>query len=162
MQTMQKITPFLWFEKDLEAAVKFYQSVFDDAEVTHTTRYQDGWPGPAGEIMTQTLRIANQEFTVLNGGPVEGFRFSPATSFVVNCETQEEIDRLWDRLSEGGSPDQCGWITDRYGVTWQIVPRVLEQMLTDPDPRTADRVMQAMLPMTKLEIKPLEDAYNQP
>jgi predicted 3-demethylubiquinone-9 3-methyltransferase (glyoxalase superfamily) len=162
VQTMQKITPFLWFEKDAEEAVDFYRSVFDDAEVLNTTRYMEGWPGPVGEVMTQTLRIANQEFTVLNGGAQEGFRFSPATSFVVNCETQEEIDHLWDRLSEGGEPNVCGWTTDRYGVTWQIVPRVLDEYLMDPDPVKVDRVMKVMLQMTKLEIKPLEDAYNQP
>jgi predicted 3-demethylubiquinone-9 3-methyltransferase (glyoxalase superfamily) len=158
---MQRITPFLWFEKDAEEAVAFYRSVFDDTQVKDTTRYQEGWPGPTGEVMTMTLNIAGQEFVVLNGGPQPGFQFSPAISFVVNCETQEEIDRLWDRLSEGGHPDQCGWVTDRFGLTWQIVPRVLDQMLMDRDPERADRVMQAMLPMTKLEIKPLEDAYNQ-
>jgi predicted 3-demethylubiquinone-9 3-methyltransferase (glyoxalase superfamily) len=112
--------------------------------------------------MMMRLKIAGQEFDILNGGAQPGFQFSPAISFVVNCETQEEIDRLWDRLSEGGRPDQCGWVTDRYGVTWQIVPRVLDEMLRDSDPERADRVMQAMLTMTKLEIKPLEDAYNQP
>jgi len=159
---MQRITPFLWFEKDAEEAVAYYVSVFEDAEVTNTTRYQEGWPGPTGDVMTMTLRIAGQEFVVLNGGPQPKFQFSPAISFVVNCETQEEIDRLWEQLSEGGQPDQCGWVTDRHGVTWQIVPRMLDEMLMDGDPRRADRVMQAMLPMTKLEIKPLEDAYNQP
>lgn len=159
---MQKFTPFLWFEKDAEEAAAFYVSTFDDAEVSNTVRYQENWPGPTGEVMTMRLKIAGQEFDVLNGGPQPGFQFSPAISFVVNCETQEEIDRLWDRLSEGGQPNQCGWVTDRYGITWQIVPRVLDEMLMDRDPERADRVMQAMLPMTKLEIKPLEDAYNQP
>jgi predicted 3-demethylubiquinone-9 3-methyltransferase (glyoxalase superfamily) len=158
---MQRITPFLWFEKDAEEAAAYYVSVFDDAEVTNTTRYQETWPGPTGEVMTMTLTIAGHEFVALNGGPQPKFQFSPAISFVVNCETQEEIDRLWEQLSERGRPDQCGWVTDRYGVTWQIVPRVLDQMLMDSDPRRADRVMQAMLPMIKLEIKPLEDAYNQ-
>ena len=159
---MVKFTPFLWFEKDAEEAANFYVSVFDDAEITSTTRYQEGWPGPTGEVMVLKLRIAGQDFDILNGGAEPGFQFSPAISIVVNCETQEEIDRLWDRLSEGGKPNQCGWVTDRFGVTWQIVPRVLDEMLMDADPERADRVMQAMLPMTKLEIKPLEDAYNQP
>jgi len=161
VQTTRKITPFLWFEKDAEEAVEFYRSVFDRAEVTNTTRYQEGWPGPTGEVMTQTLVIAGQEFVVLNGGPQPSLQFSPAISFVVSCENQEEVDRLWERLSDGGRPDQCGWVTDRYGVTWQVVPRVLDEMLMDPDPVKADRVMKAMLTMTKLEIKPLADAYNQ-
>jgi predicted 3-demethylubiquinone-9 3-methyltransferase (glyoxalase superfamily) len=159
---MQKYTPFLWFEKDVEEAAAFYVSTFDDAEVIDTVRYQETWPGPTGEVMMMKLKIAGQEFDILNGGVQPGFQFSPAISFVVNCETQEEIDRLWERLSESGRPDQCGWVTDRYGVTWQIVPRMLDEMLKDSDPERADRVMQVMLPMTKLEIKPLEDAYNQP
>jgi predicted 3-demethylubiquinone-9 3-methyltransferase (glyoxalase superfamily) len=157
---MPTITPFLWFEKDAEDAIAYYESVFD-AKVTNTTRYQEGWPGPAGEVMTATLAIAGQEIVVLNGGPQPGFQFSPAISFAVTCDTQEEIDRLWERLSDGGQPNQCGWITDRYGVTWQIVPRVLDEMLMDRDAARANRVMQAMLAMIKLEIKPLEDAYNQ-
>ena len=157
---MQGITPFLWFEHDAEEAVHFYVSVFDDAKVTRTTRYKEGWPGPAGEVMTMVLDIAGRELVVLNGGAQPGFQFSPAISFVVNCETQEEIDRLWDRLSEGGQPSQCGWVTDRYGVTWQIVPSRLDDMLADADPERTDRVMHAMLQMSKLEIKPLEDAYR--
>jgi predicted 3-demethylubiquinone-9 3-methyltransferase (glyoxalase superfamily) len=157
---MPTITPFLWFERDAEEAVAYYESVFD-ASVTNTTRYHEGWPGPAGELMTATLVIGGQEFVVLNGGPQPGFQFSPATSFAVNCDTQEEIDRLWERLSDGGEPNQCGWITDRYGVTWQVVPRVLDEMLMDRDPARANRVMHAMLSMVKLEIKPLEDAYNE-
>ncbi len=157
---MQKITPFLWFEGGAEQAVEFYRSVFDDAKLTSTTRYQEGWAGPTGEVMTMTLSIAGQEFVVLNGGPQPGFQFSPAISFVVHCDTQEEIDRLWERLSDGGHPDQCGWVTDRFGLTWQIVPRVLEQMLMDGDPARVDRVMQVMLPMMKLEIEPLQDAFD--
>lgn len=157
---MQKITPFLWFEGGAEQAVEFYRSVFDDATVTSTTRYQEGWPGPTGEVMTMTLSIAGQDLVVLNGGPQPGFQFSPAISFVVHCDTQEEIDRFWERLSDGGHPDQCGWVTDRFGLTWQIVPRVLEQMLMDGDAARVDRVMQVMLPMTKLEIEPLQDAFD--
>ena len=157
---MRKINPFLWFEKDTEEAVEFYVSVFDDAKITETTRYLEGGPGPAGEVMTMAFTIADQEFVALNGGPQLGYKFSPAISFVVNCESQEEVDRLWDQLSEGGEQQQCGWLTDRYGVTWQIVPTVLSEMLSDSDPERAQRVMQAMLKMNKIEIKPLEDAYN--
>jgi predicted 3-demethylubiquinone-9 3-methyltransferase (glyoxalase superfamily) len=157
---MHKIDPFLWFEKDAEEAVKFYVSVFDDAKITNTTRYLEGGPGPVGEVMTMTFTIADQEFVALNGGLQPGFRFSPAISFVVNCESQEEVDRLWDQLFQGGEQQQCGWLVDRYGVTWQIVPTILEKMLSDSDTERAQRVMQAMLKMDKIEIKPLEDAYN--
>ena len=157
----QKIDPFLWFEKDAEAAVDFYMSVFDDAAITRKTHYQEGWPGPVGQVMTIEFTIAGQRFVALNGGAEPGFTFTSAISFVVNCDTQDEIDRLWDRLSEGGAQQQCGWVVDRFGVTWQVVPRVLDQMIGDGDPERANRVMQAMLQMTKLEIKPLEDAYHQ-
>ena len=157
---MQKITPFLWFEKDAEAAVNFYVSVFDDAKITNTARYTEGSPGPVGKVMTIGFTVQGEEFVALNGGPQPEFKFSPAISFVVNCENQQEVDRLWDQLSEGGEKQQCGWLVDRYGVTWQVVPRVLDEMLRDPDPERAKRVMQAMLQMDKIEIKPLEDAYN--
>ena len=158
----QKIDPFLWFEKDAEAAVDFYLSVFDDAAIARKTYYMEGWPGPLGEVMTVDFTIAGQRFVALNGGKQPGFTFTSAVSFVVNCDTQDEIDRLWDRLSDGGQQQQCGWVVDRFGVTWQVVPRALDQMLSDSDPERANRVMQAMLSMNKLEIKPLEDAYNQP
>ena len=158
----QKIDPFLWFEKDAEAAVDFYISVFDDAAIARKTYYMEGWPGPAGGVMTVDFTIAGQRFIALNGGKQPGFNFTSAVSFVMNCDTQDEIDRLWDRLSEGGAQQQCGWVVDRFGVTWQVVPRALDQMLNDSDPERANRVMQAMLPMSKLEVKPLEDAYNQP
>jgi predicted 3-demethylubiquinone-9 3-methyltransferase (glyoxalase superfamily) len=157
---MHKVNPFLWFEKDTEEAVEFYVSVFDDAKITSTTRYLEGGPGPVGEVMTMTFTIADQEFIALNGGPQRGFTFTSAISFVVNCENQEEVDRLWDQLSEGGEQQQCGWLVDRYGVTWQIVPTVLGEMLSDSDRTRAQRVMQAMLKMNKIEIKPLQDAYN--
>jgi predicted 3-demethylubiquinone-9 3-methyltransferase (glyoxalase superfamily) len=157
---MHTINPFLWFEKDAEEAVNFYVSVFDDAKITETTRYLEDGPGPVGEVMTIAFTIADQEFIALNGGPQQGFTFSPAISFIVNCESQEEVDRLWDQLSEGGEQQQCGWLTDRFGVTWQIVPTVLAKMLSDSDTERAQRVMQAMLKMNKIEIKPLEDAYN--
>lgn len=160
MQTMQKVQPFLWFEKGAEEAAAFYVDVFDDAEITDTVRYQEGWPGPAGEVMTIGFTIAGQGFVALNGGVEEGFTFSPAISFSVYCDTQEEVDRLWGRLTDGGQEQPCGWLTDRFGVTWQIVPRVLDEMLSDEDPVRADRVMRAMLTMTKLEIAPLRAAYD--
>jgi predicted 3-demethylubiquinone-9 3-methyltransferase (glyoxalase superfamily) len=156
-----KIDPFLWFEKDVEEAVNYYVSVFDDAKIERTTHYMEGGPGPVGEVMTIEFTIAGQRFVALNGGPQPGFTFTSAISFLVNCETQEEIDRLWDELSEGGRQDACGWLVDRFGVTWQIVPRVLDEMLSNPDAERANRVMQVMLKMKKLEIKPLEDAFNQ-
>jgi predicted 3-demethylubiquinone-9 3-methyltransferase (glyoxalase superfamily) len=158
---MAKIDPFLWFQKDCEEAVNFYVSTFEDAEIVSVTRAQEGVPGiAAGDVMTIEFSLFGQHFVALNGGPQEGFDFTGAISFVVNCDTQEEVDRYWDTLSEGGRPDACGWLTDRFGVTWQVVPRVLNQMLNDEDPAKVDRVMQVMLKMNKLEIKPLEDAYN--
>jgi predicted 3-demethylubiquinone-9 3-methyltransferase (glyoxalase superfamily) len=158
---MAKIDPFLWFQKDCEEAVNFYVSTFEDAEIVSVTRAQEGVPGvAAGDVMTIEFSLFGQHFVALNGGPQEGFDFTGAVSFVVNCDTQEEVDRYWDTLSEGGRPDACGWLTDRFGVTWQVVPRVLNEMLNDEDPAKVDRVMQVMLKMSKLEIKPLEDAYT--
>jgi predicted 3-demethylubiquinone-9 3-methyltransferase (glyoxalase superfamily) len=156
---MQKISPFLWFNDNAEEAVKLYTSVFDDAEIMETTRYAEGSPGPAGQVMTMSFELFGQEFIALNGGPQ--FEFTPAISFVVYCDDQAEVDRLWDQLSEGGRTDQCGWLQDRFGVSWQIVPRVLNELLRGGgDAARAQRVMAAMLQMEKLEIKPLEDAYN--
>ena len=156
---MQKITPFLWFDDKSEEAANFYVSVFENSKILSVARYGEGGPRPKGTVMTVKFQLQGQEFVALNGGP--HFSFSPAISFVVNCETQEEIDRLWDELSDGGRQDVCGWLVDRFGVTWQIVPRVLDEMLSDDDTERANRVMQVMLKMKKLEIKPLEDAYNQ-
>jgi predicted 3-demethylubiquinone-9 3-methyltransferase (glyoxalase superfamily) len=159
---MAKIDPFLWFEKDCEDAVNFYVSTFEDAKIVTTTYAGEGVPGiEAGTVMTIEFSLFGQRFIALNGGPQEGFRFTGAISFLVNCETQEEIDHYWETLSEGGHKDACGWLTDRFGVTWQVVPRVLDQMLSDEDPQRVKRVMQVMLQMSKLEIKPLEDAYHQ-
>lgn len=158
---MAKIDPFLWFQKDCEEAVDFYVSTFDDAEILRKTYYLEGGPGPVGEVMTVEFSLFGERFVALNGGPQEGFTFTGAISFLVNCETQEEIDHLWETLSEEGHRDACGWLTDRFGVTWQIVPRVLDEMLADEDTARAKRVMEAMLKMSKIEIKPLEDAYNQ-
>ena len=159
---MAKIDPFLWFQKDCQNAVNFYVSTFEDAEILSTTYAQEGVPGiKAGDVMTIEFSLFGQRFIALNGGPQEGFDFTGAISFVVNCDTQEEIDHYWDTLSEGGYPGACGWLTDRFGVTWQVVPRVLDEMLSDRDAERVNRVMQTMLKMNKIEIKPLEDAYNQ-
>ena len=155
---MQKISPFLWFDTQAEEASNFYVSLFDDAEITDVSRYPEGSPGPAGEVMTVSFTLAGQEFTALNGGPQ--FTFSEAISFVVHCKDQDEVDRQWAQLTEGGAPGQCGWLTDRFGLSWQIVPDRLNELLADPDPGRAQRAMQAMLQMEKIEIKALEDAAN--
>jgi predicted 3-demethylubiquinone-9 3-methyltransferase (glyoxalase superfamily) len=156
---MQKITPFLWFDSKAEEAATVYVSLFDDAEITGISRSPEGAPGPTDEVMTVSFRLAGQEFTALNGGPQ--FSFTEAVSFAVACEDQEEVDRLWDALIEGGGePSQCGWLKDRFGLSWQIVPTRLYELLDDPDPARAQRAMQAMLQMGKIEIKGLEDAAD--
>jgi predicted 3-demethylubiquinone-9 3-methyltransferase (glyoxalase superfamily) len=155
---MQKISPFLWFENQAEEAANLYVSLFDDAEITDVSRYPEGTPGPAGQVMTVSFRLAGQEFTALNGGPQ--FPFTEAVSFVVHCKDQDEVDRLWARFTEGGEPGQCGWLKDRFGLSWQIVPDRLTELLGDPDPGRANRAMQAMLQMQKIEIKVLEDAAD--
>ncbi|MGZ8598423.1 MAG: VOC family protein [Actinomycetota bacterium] len=154
---MQKISPFLWFENQAEEAATLYVSLFEDAEITETTRYPEGMPA-AGQVMTINFRLAGQEFTALNGGPQ--YTFTEATSFVVHCEDQDEVDRLWDQLTDGGEPGQCGWLKDRFGLSWQIVPDRLGELLGDPDPERAQRAVQAMLQMGKIEIKALEDAAD--
>jgi len=155
---MQKITPFLWFDNQAEEAVNFYVSVFRNSRITNIARYGDDAAKVSGRrqgsVMTVAFELDGQPFVALNGGPV--FTFSPAVSFVVDCATQEEVDRLWDRLSAGGEPQQCGWLRDKYGVTWQIVPAVLGKLLSDPDAARAQRVMQAMLQMNKLDIGALK------
>jgi predicted 3-demethylubiquinone-9 3-methyltransferase (glyoxalase superfamily) len=156
---MQKITPFLWFDGKAEEAVNFYTSVFKNSKVGKVTRYGDAGPGPKGSVMVATFQLYGQEFLALNGGPQ--FTFSPAISFVVNCVTQEEVDALWDSLSAGGERHQCGWLKDRFGVSWQIVPTVLGELLGDPDPVKSNRVMQAMLQMDKIDIEKLRRAYAQ-
>jgi predicted 3-demethylubiquinone-9 3-methyltransferase (glyoxalase superfamily) len=156
---MQKISPFLWFDDQAEEAANYYVSLFDDSEITDISRYPEGSPGPAGGVMTVSFTLAGQEFTALNGGPE--FTFSEAISFVVRCKDQDEVDRLWAELTEGGgAPGQCGWLTDRFGLSWQIVPDRLNELLADPDAGRARRAMQAMLQMEKIEIKTLEDAAN--
>ncbi len=155
---MQKITPFLWFDDKAEEAAKFYTSVFKNSKIMSVTRYGTAGPGPQGKVMSVTYELAGQEFIALNGGP--HFTFSPAISFFVHCETQQEIDELWQQLSAGGEQQQCGWLKDKFGVTWQIVPTVLGQMLQDKDARKAKNVMNAMLKMIKLDINDLRRAYE--
>lgn len=159
---MQKITPFLWFDDKAEEAVKFYTSVFKNSKILTVTRYdEEGAKAarrPEGSVMTIVFKLEGQEFIALNGGPV--FTFSQAISFVVNCKTQKEIDELWEKLSEGGKKDQCGWLKDKYGVSWQIVPIVLGEMLQDKDAKKLKRVMEAVLKMSKIDIETLKQAYE--
>ena len=155
---MQKITTFLWFNNNAEEAMNFYVSVFKNAKITSLTRYGDAGPGPKGSVMSGIFQIHGQDFYALNGGPV--FTFTPAISLFVNCETQQEIDELWEKLSEGGKKDQCGWLTDKFGLTWQIVPSVLGKLLSGTDPAKSNRAMKAMLQMKKLDIQQLQKAYD--
>jgi predicted 3-demethylubiquinone-9 3-methyltransferase (glyoxalase superfamily) len=155
---MQKITPFLWFDDQAEEAMNFYMSVFKSSRVVEVNRYGDAGPGPKGTVMTATFELDGQEVTALNGGP--HFKFTEAISFYVNCETQQEVDELWEKLSEGGEEGQCGWLKDRYGLSWQIVPRALIDMLRDEDPGKSQRVTKAMLQMGKIDIAGLRRAYE--
>jgi predicted 3-demethylubiquinone-9 3-methyltransferase (glyoxalase superfamily) len=155
---MQKITPFLWFDNNAEEAMNFYVSVFKNSKITSLTRYGETGPGPKGTVMTGIFQIEGQQFYVLNGGPQ--FKFTPAISLFVNCESQKEIDELWEKLSEGGKKDQCGWLTDKFGLSWQIVPSVLGKLLHSSDPVRSNRVMKAMLQMNKLDIQRLQQAYD--
>ncbi len=156
---MQKITPFLWFDNQAEEAMNFYVSIFKNSKVLSVNRYGDGAPAPKGTVMTANFQLDGQEFTALNGGPM--FKFSPAISFVVHCETQAEVDEYWEKLSAGGKENQCAWLDDKFGVSWQIVPNVLIELLSNPDPLKAGRVMQAMMQMTKIDIAGLKQAYEQ-
>jgi predicted 3-demethylubiquinone-9 3-methyltransferase (glyoxalase superfamily) len=153
---IKSITPFLWFDNQAEEAAKFYVSLFENSKIVDVSRYTEAGPGEPGSAMTVEFELAGQSFIALNGGPQ--FTFSPAISFSVSCETQEEVDRLWEAFSEGGQPNQCAWITDKYGVTWQIVPTALPRLLSDPDREKAARVMEAMFAMTKIDIAGLERA----
>ena len=156
---MQKIVPFLWFDGNAEEAMNFYVSIFKKSKVVRVTRYGDAGPGPKGSVMSCTFQLEGQEFYALNGGPQ--FKFTPAISLFVNCETQQEVDELWKKLlSAGGREDQCGWLQDKYGLSWQIIPTALGTMLSDKDPKKATRAMQAMLKMKKIEIKGLQAAYD--
>ena len=154
---MQTITPFLWFDSQAEEAAEFYVSVFPDSSIGSVARYSEAGPGSAGSVMVVEFTLRGQEFTALNGGPV--YQFNPAISFVVDCVTQDEVDHYWDALTaDGGEPVQCGWLTDRFGVSWQIVPRRLNELMANSDPEAAKRVTAAMLKMVKLDIAELERA----
>jgi predicted 3-demethylubiquinone-9 3-methyltransferase (glyoxalase superfamily) len=155
---MQKITPFLWFDKEAEEAMHFYVSIFKNSKVKGVTHYGEAGPGPAGTVMTASFELNGQEFVALNGGP--NFKFTEAISFVVNCETQAEVDEFWEKLSAGGKTVQCGWLKDKYGLSWQIVPTALPQMLTDKDAEKSKRVFNAMMKMVKIDIAALQRAYD--
>lgn len=155
---MQKIHPFLWYDNNAEEAVHFYASVFKNSKIGKTSRYGDAGPGPKGSVMIMEFELEGQAFTALNGGPV--FKFTPAISLFVNCKTQQEVDELWDKLSAGGRTDQCGWLQDKFGLSWQIVPTLLGELMGDKDPVKAKRVMEAMLKMTKLDLAKLQQAYD--
>jgi len=154
----QKITPFLWFNDQAEEAMNFYTSIFKNSKIGRISRYGDAGPGPKGSVMSATFQLDGVEFYALNGGPY--YSLTPAISFFVNCKDQEEVDFLWDKLSTGGKIMQCGWVTDKFGVTWQIIPTILGQLLNDPDPEKSKRVMQAMMKMIKIDIKGLQQAYE--
>jgi predicted 3-demethylubiquinone-9 3-methyltransferase (glyoxalase superfamily) len=156
---MSTITPFLWFDDNAEEAMNFYVEVFGDAKVGEVSRYGEGGPGPAGAVMSATFDLRGQQFMALNGGP--DFPFTEAVSFYVACETQEEVDDLWEKLTAGGEESRCGWLKDRFGLSWQIIPNALGDLLNDPDPVKSQRVMQAMLQMGKIDIAGLRRAYDQ-
>ncbi len=160
---MQKITPFLWFDDKAEEAVKFYTSIFENSKIGKIARYDEAGEKasgrPRGSVMTVEFQLEGQQFVALNGGPQ--FKFTEAISFVVNCETQEEVDYYWEKLSAGGKEVQCGWLKDKYGLSWQIVPTVLGKLVSDKDAAKSQRVMQAMLKMVKLDVKKLKQAAKQ-
>jgi predicted 3-demethylubiquinone-9 3-methyltransferase (glyoxalase superfamily) len=155
---MPKISPFLWFDDQAEEAAKFYVSVFPNSKVKTIARYGEAGPGPKGSVMTVAFELDGQEFIALNGGPQ--FKFTEAVSFSVDCKSQEEVDLYWKKLSAGGEEGPCGWLKDRYGLSWQINPRVLGEMLSDPDPARSKRTMEAMLKMKKIDIAGLKKAYE--
>ena len=156
---MQKIIPFLWFDGKAEEAAKFYTSIFKNSQITNISRFGEGAPGPKGTVMTVTFQLNGQTFIALNGGPQ--FTFSPVISFFVNCYSQDEVDELWEKLSARGKKGRCGWLEDKFGVSWQIIPTALGEMLQDKDAKRSKRVMQAMLQMNKIDIEGLKRAYDQ-
>jgi len=156
---VQKITPFLWFDNQAGEAANYYVSIFKNSKVGTITRYGEGGPGPAGSVMTVEFQLDGQTFIALNGGPQ--FKFTEAVSFLVSCETQQEIDEFWEKLSAGGEEGPCGWLKDRYGLSWQVTHTGWAEMLNDPDPRRSKRVMDAVLKMKKIDIKTLQQAYEQ-
>src|SRR5688572_11995773 len=154
----QKITPFLWFNDNAEEAINFYTSIFKNSKIGSVARYGEAGPGPKGSVMTATFQIEGQEFIALNGGP--HFKFTEAISFVVDCDTQEEVDEFWEKLSAGGEKSRCGWLKDKFGLSWQVTPNILGKLMQDKDPEKAKRVMQAMMKMDKLIIADLQKAYD--
>lgn len=155
---MTRITPMLWFDHQAEEAAQFYTSIFRNSRITGLSRYGDAGPGPKGSIMVVSFELDGQPFTALNGGP--HFKFTEAVSFVVNCANQQEVDHYWDRLLEGGAPQQCGWLKDRFGLSWQVVPTAVIDMLSDPDTVKSQRAMQAVMQMIKIDIAQVRDAYE--
>jgi predicted 3-demethylubiquinone-9 3-methyltransferase (glyoxalase superfamily) len=155
---MQKITPFLWFDSNAEEAANFYVSIFKDSKVTSVQRYGDAGPGPKGSVMSLEFQLEGQQFMALNGGP--HFKFTPAISLFISCEAQEEVDALWERLLVGGVPQQCGWLQDKFGLSWQIIPAALGRLMADPDPVRSARVMQAMMKMVKIDVAELKRAHQ--
>ena len=155
---MQRITPFLWFDDKAEEAINLYVSIFKNSKILSIARYGEAGPGPKGTVMTAKFQLDAQEFVALNGGP--HFKFTEAISFVVNCETQEEVDEYWEKLSAGGAESQCGWLKDKYGLSWQVVPKILVELLQDKDAEKSQRVMKAMLQMKKIDIPTLKRAYE--
>ncbi|HLT72781.1 MAG TPA: VOC family protein [Cyclobacteriaceae bacterium] len=157
MKIAQKITPFLWFDDNAEEAINFYISVFENSRIVNVSRYGDAGPGPKGTLMAASFELAGQQFNALNGGPL--YKFTEAVSFLVSCDTQEEIDKYWKVLSDGGEEQMCGWLKDKYGLSWQIIPPILSELLSDKDPGKAGRAMQAMLKMKKIDINALKTAH---
>jgi predicted 3-demethylubiquinone-9 3-methyltransferase (glyoxalase superfamily) len=153
---MPKISPFLWFDNQAEEAMAFYTSIFKNSKIGNVSRYGDAGPGPKGSVMVASFELDGMPFTALNGGPM--FKFTEAVSFYVDCDSQEEVDYYWDKLSAGGSPSQCGWLKDKFGLSWQIIPSALPKLLGDPDRAKANRVMQAMLQMRKIDVAALQKA----
>jgi len=156
---VQRITTFLMFNDQADEAVHLYVSLFRNSKIVNTTRYGEEGPGPKGTVMSATFQLEGQEFMAFNGGP--HFTFAQGMSLFVHCETQEEVDELWEKLSEGGEKQPCGWVKDKFGVSWQIVPNALGEMLNDPDPEKSQRVLKAMLRMSKIDIQALRQAYEQ-
>jgi predicted 3-demethylubiquinone-9 3-methyltransferase (glyoxalase superfamily) len=157
-QITQKVTPFLWFDGQAEEAMNFYISVFKNGRVISIARYSDAFPGMKGKVLTGVFEMNGQQYMVIDGGPM--YKFTEAVSFFVNCETQAEVDELWQKLTKEGQESRCGWLKDKYGMSWQIIPDVLGKMLTDPDKVKAKRVMEAMLKMSKIETSVLQQAYD--
>ncbi len=155
---MQRITPYLWFEDQAEEAASFYTSIFKNSKINEISRYGEGGPGPAGSVMLVSFELDGQQFIALNGGPQ--FQFTEAISFVINCESQEEIDYMWDKLTEGGEESMCGWLKDRYGISWQVVPTALPELLNAPNPGAQQRVMEVFLKMSKIDLPTLRLAYE--